>query len=407
MDMQKICKHFLNLTTMAKLTIKLDKRSKNKDGEHTIKFYLTHNGQSTFINTGVAVQEKHFVGDIDKVVKSACPNANQINIRLAEAYLALSNKIYAIKNIDRLSVAEVKKIITRSDDETDQSFCTFFARYIETKKGKTKEAYLYTQSLIEQYTNGSTLEFADVNYKFLSGFDAWLEDRGNKINSRSIHFRNIRAAYNNAIDTDVCPIELYPFRKFKIKTAKKDKVYLDVELMRELINLEIPSNMPSLERCRDMFLLSFFLCGANPVDLYNMPQAENGIIKFVRTKIRHHEPEYIKIKIQPEAQAIIDRYRGTNTLLNISDEFVDYQGFYNSIKMRIRKLGEMIGVPNLTMYYARYSWATYASKIGVDESVIGKALGHTDVSLAGSRYISFDWSRVDDANRKVIDYTIK
>jgi integrase len=67
----------------------------------------------------------------------------------------------------------------------------------------------------------------------------------------------------------------------------------------------------------------------------------------------------------------------------------------------------MIGVPNLTMYYARYSWATYASKIGVDESVIGKALGHTDVSLAGSRYISFDWSRVDDANRKVIDYTIK
>ena len=151
---------------MAKLTIKLDKRSKNKDGEHTIKFYLTHNGQSTFINTGVAVQEKHFVGDIDKVVKSACPNANQINTRLAEAYLALSNKIYAIKNIDRLSVAEVKKIITRSDDETDQSFCTFFARYIETKKGKTKEAYLYTQSLIEQYTNGSTLEFADVNYKF-------------------------------------------------------------------------------------------------------------------------------------------------------------------------------------------------------------------------------------------------
>ena len=59
---------------------------------------------------------------------------------------------------------------------------------------------------------------------------------------------------------------------------------------------------------------------------------------------------------------------------------------------------------NCTLYWARYSWATYASKIGIPDYIISKALGHADATMAQRKYISFDWSKVDDANRKVIDY---
>ena len=58
------------------------------------------------------------------------------------------------------------------------------------------------------------------------------------------------------------------------------------------------------------------------------------------------------------------------------------------------------------MYYARYSWATIADKIGIDEKVIDKSIGHVPTTVAGKFYITYDWDRTDQANRKVIDYVL-
>ena len=59
------------------------------------------------------------------------------------------------------------------------------------------------------------------------------------------------------------------------------------------------------------------------------------------------------------------------------------------------------------MYWARYSWATIADSIDIPEKTISKGLGHVDKSLAGRKYIAFDWSKVDKANRQVIDFVLK
>lgn len=68
------------------------------------------------------------------------------------------------------------------------------------------------------------------------------------------------------------------------------------------------------------------------------------------------------------------------------------------------EIGKHINYPEITFYYARYSWATYDDQLGIDEKVISKSLGHTDQSVAGRHYISYDWKRTDEANRKVIDF---
>lgn len=56
------------------------------------------------------------------------------------------------------------------------------------------------------------------------------------------------------------------------------------------------------------------------------------------------------------------------------------------------------------LYWARYTWATLADKLGVSEKEISKGLGHVDTSIAGKFYISYDWTKVDRANRTVLDY---
>ena len=176
--------------------------------------------------------------------------------------------------------------------------------------------------------------------------------------------------------------------------------------MRELLSLNLTGyNEKGLALARDFFVLSFLFCGINPIDLYNLP-AQKDKITFIRQKIAHREPEPIQIGIQPETRYLISEYMGSNYLLNFAEKYISFDNFYHFLKHRIKKLGNMIKCPGLTLYWARYSWATYASKIDIPDSTISKALGHADATLAERRYEVYDWSKVDKANRRVIDYVL-
>ena len=200
---------------------------------------------------------------------------------------------------------------------------------------------------------------------------------------------------------------MYPFRRFKIKQTSKEKVYLPEDGMRKLIALDLSGEQQKgLALARDFFLLSFYFCGINPIDLYNLPLFPDGKISFVRTKVQFHEPQPIHIAIQPEAEDIINRHKGINHLLDYSEHYLSFDNCYHWLKHRLKVLGKMIGYPDITFYWARYSWATYASKLDVSDSTISKALGHAATSLAEKKYISFDWNKVDKANKRVIHYVL-
>ena len=59
--------------------------------------------------------------------------------------------------------------------------------------------------------------------------------------------------------------------------------------------------------------------------------------------------------------------------------------------------------PGLSIYWARHTWATIASELDIPKETIAKALGHGGSSVTDI-YIDFDMRKVDEANRKVIDY---
>jgi integrase len=222
--------------------------------------------------------------------------------------------------------------------------------------------------------------------------------------------------FNRAIDDEVISQELYPFRKFKIKNAEKEKVSLTPEQIKRLYEYEFKT--PALRMARDFWMLSFFLCGINPVDLYNLKKPENGKISFIRTKMQHGTNSTIRLLIQPEAQKIIEQYKNNDKseyLLMFIDKYVSYDIFKSFLSKKIRSIPDLKNSENkkifedfkgLTMYWARYSWATIADSIGIQEKTISKGLGHVDKSLAGRKYIASDWSKVDVANRQVIDFVL-
>ena len=233
-----------------------------------------------------------------------------------------------------------------------------------------------------------------------------------KINAYAIHFRNIRAVFNYAINEEITP--LYPFRKFRIKKEETRKRSLTIE---QLVMLRDYPCEEYQKKYRDMFMLMFYLIGINAADLFNAkPNSLNhGRIEYKRAKTG----KLYSIKVEPEAMKIIEQYKGNNYLLSICDDYQNYKDFLHRMGNSLKQIGETerkgLGgkkirkplFPDLSSYWSRHTWATIAAELDIPKETISAALGHNIGSAVTSIYINFDYKKVDDANRKVIDYVNK
>ena len=58
------------------------------------------------------------------------------------------------------------------------------------------------------------------------------------------------------------------------------------------------------------------------------------------------------------------------------------------------------------LYIARHSWATIAAELDIPKETIAAALGHELGNPTTSIYIDFNMKKVDEPNRRVIDWVL-
>ena len=170
---------------------------------------------------------------------------------------------------------------------------------------------------------------------------------------------------------------------------------LTVEKLRELLTMEIGDERA--REYRDMFALSFYLVGINLADLFPLTHASvvDGRIEYRRAKTR----KLYSIRIEPEAQAILDKYKGKAHLLAPFDRTKTVASYQTLINGALSEL-----VPELTWYWARYTWATLAAELDIPKDTISEALGHSHGARVTGVYIKYNRDKVDEANRRVLDY---
>lgn len=325
-----------------------------------------------------------------------------------------------------LTVVEAKnRIISelRPDAKAKSVFMSRFRAYAALCKSKrTREIYLNTIKKIEAFdSRHSALSFEKVTKDWLSQFEAWLGTEAGgcpSVNARSIHLRNIRAVFNDAIDNGVT--SRYPFRTFKVKTEATKKRAVTVEVLRSLFSYPVK---PQHEVFVDAFKLIFCLVGINVVDLLALTpeQLADGRLSYRRAKTGR----LYDVKVEPEAAAIIEKYRGRHgRLLCWGENRKSYTSFTTLLDKRLKQIGQTVkewqtnesGVyceaevfrpafPMLSSYVARHSWATVAASLDVPKDVIAHALGHGGYSVTDI-YIDFDQRKVDEANRRVLDWVL-
>lgn len=214
------------------------------------------------------------------------------------------------------------------------------------------------------------------------------------VNARNIHLRNIRAAFNAAIDDGVTAA--YPFRRFKIHPVATRKRNLKPAALRALFSADVPDWQ---QKYVDVFKLSFLLIGINIVDLLSLPPDADasGRIEYNRRKTH----KFYSVKVEKEAKDIIDKYRGKKNLLNVADNCSNYRSFALRLNKNLAEISA-----GVTTYWARHSWATIAASIDIPDDTIAAALGHSGANSTTAIYIQRDRRKVDAANRKVIDYVL-
>lgn len=405
---------------MATIKLYLDTRKSKNDPNKKVqvKLAVNHRSSSAYIVLGVTILPSQW--DAKKLQVKEHPDKMYLNTllrkKVTDAEMAIL-RLSETEQIDALTLTELRNRIEEAVNspkvekpkkpaDNPNTFAKWFRRFIERKSGRTRGLYEATFKRLVAWKGEAAIEklmFEDIKIAFLEDFQDFLA-KTNSTNSIAIHMRNLRAVVNYAIDNEVTTT--YAFRRFKIKNEPTRKRNFDVETLRRIFSADIE---PWMERYRDFFKLSFMLLGINTIDLCNLKEMKNGRVEYIRSKTHKR----YDIKVFPEALEIIERYRGKGQLLNYLDTTQHYRSFNSRLTYGLRKMRELLNstrgkcreIDTLSMYWARHSWATIAASLDIPKETIAAALGHSSHTVTDI-YIEFDMRKVDDANRKVLDYVL-
>lgn len=395
---------------MATINFYLDCRAVAKGSHAPLKLVISKHGRTALISLDLKILPSQWDKRTRRIIEH--PNKVKLNAYITRRKVDVENIIYSTyndKDVSRMTAQQLKDyVLTKLNLKQDADKHLFAEHFLKTANSKSegsRRVFLYTYGRLLAFAGDGlkSLRFEDITKDWLKDFEAFLSRTCTK-NTRNISLRNIRIAFNDAIDNGIT--EHYPFRKYPIKNVPTKKRALNIIELATLFNTDT-----QFKEYLDMFKLTFYLIGINMVDLYNIKSIDHGRIEYHRAKTKR----LYSIKVEPEALEIIDKYRGQQRLLNIYDRCKNYRHYTRRVNKSLQRIGSFTKkgrggkryytplFPNITTYWARYSWASLAAELDIPKETIAAALGHSMGNPTTAIYIDFNLSKVDEANRMVID----
>lgn len=386
---------------MATVKLYLDTRRIRSNNLYPLSIIVRHNNKAIYFATGYSVAPEFFNEQTITQEKTAEAKALRIAVQFKLNKIeTLLQRLDEDGKLYSMSIQMLKKHITKSLKGTQSSSISIsdtFLEVIELKRTEgTKRTYRTVLHAIEAFAPQETLD--SVNKPWLFRFDNYLIEQRIKPNTRNTYLVRLHNVINYALDMEYISID--PFRRFKLPSEETKHRALSRAQLSYLRTMPLPER---LQPARDFFFLSFFLIGINPTDLVHLQKEDykDGRIQYRRAKT---DKRY-DIKVEPEAAALIEQHKSSGDALV---QFYDPRKrkspipeYYHAYE-RIAALSAGV-LPVITPYWARHSWATEAASLGVTDSVIAQALGHSNGFTTTRIYIKRDNTLVDKANRQVID----
>lgn len=408
---------------MTTFKTEISRAERRKDGTWNVKIRITHKRKVRRYSTQMYATDK----DVTRGGKLK----NQIIIDNTEATIReWRGRLNTLgSRADMMDVDEIVRYLTSPPEGEGIPMFPWMEAWAEKIPQPGTRRNYYTAIRALRKFLGMDITFQQLRASTLRQF---IESKGmDKAASQLIHlrkmFREAMAIYN---DDDVVRIPRDPFLSLRIVVPQyKGDRSTTVDTIRRIASIPDEDSFCSLRNmARDMFLLSFMLIGTNLADLYVVEKPIDGLLTYQRSKTQNKRQDKaeIAIRVHPMAQIIIERHKGRERMLNLSTRYVSrkiaqdciQRGMYVIKKYLIQEYkqehptmseAEIIKVMRLgkfSFYSARHSWATIArNDLNIDKWTVHEGLNHVDnATKITDVYIKRDFTRINEANFKVIEY---
>lgn len=271
-----------------------------------------------------------------------------------------------------------------------------------------------------------------LNAELLAGYQDWQTYKGKNRNTIACHMRNLRATYNQALRRGIVslPKTGHPFAYMLTKPSSTRKRAASPAIIKELRNLNIKDaliaagkdpakktfwkTLSDLTFARDTFIFCFFSCGLPFVDFAYLTHnnLRHGSLCYERHKTGCH----IEMEILPEMQSFINRYAsvGGHYLFPVISSPSSTEAYHQYVKAlrkynhKLKMLSTLMGTDIcLTTYIARHSWATTVYHHNMPVAYICERMGHTSEKTTRTYLKSFESSKIDEANKRILHQIFK
>lgn len=412
---------------MASIILRLDSRTE-KNGMQQVRMRISHKGTNAWHPTGVWVEPVFFNGsNIYDTISKKAPMSMYKKEQLSgivrqydEAMFDLQRADGGGAQLDQMTANDIRAYIfgsrvsapktsavqlVQKKKKTQQTadFMAFLDGYGQTKGTRTKENYAYVWRLILEYMQARQLDglsFADLNYERLVDMKAWIRSTGRGEPTRFKMESYVRATYKEGLRRRMCSRDMDPFLDYRIEPVPEhDIVTINRKQVRKLMLIDCAGH-PGMQRAKDILLASFYLCGINFQDMYDLPMGEEAV--YVRKKVEKRTHRAVHVQVEPELSEIISKYEGNGRMFNFE---AGCRSLHYRLCDNFVELSKAVGF-KVNLAIIRRTWATIAGKLECPDYIINKSMGHIDRTVNGSSYRDYDWKLTAKWNRKVIDYVL-
>lgn len=402
-------------------TVKIKFRASSVAGkEGTLYYHIIHQRKLRWISTDYHVYPEEWNARKSSVIVSNSNN-RQAHLQLIQSQIDWEMKqmlcIIHDKEMDGVSYSVDDLANEIQQLPTSQSVFTFFRKQIAKKEQMqcvgTKNNYTNAVNRFIEFRNQKDLTFSQMTADMMEMYQAWLWNRGVGQNTVSFYLRTLRTLHHKAVEAgQATSNDIFAHvQTANVRTAKRAISVKDIRKIEKL-ELQIGS---SIDKARDLFLLSFYLRGMAFVDMAFLKKSDLkcGMVSYNRRKTHQNlNIEWIK-----PMQAIIDKYaeqtKDSPYMLPIltgkeTSPYTQYRKVEYNTNYNLKKIGKMIGLKiPLTTYVARHTWASIALHMNIPIATISEGMGHNSYKTTQIYLESIDVSTINEANRRIVRKILK
>ena len=402
-------------------TVKIKFRASSVAGkEGTLYYHIIHQRKLRWISTDYHVYPEEWNARKSSVIVSNSNN-RQAHLQLIQSQIDWEMKqmqcIIHDKEMDGVSYSVDDLANEIQQLPTSQSVFTFFRQQIAKKEQMqcvgTKNNYTNAVNRFIEFRNQKDLTFSQMTADMMEMYQAWLWNRGVGQNTVSFYLRTLRTLHHKAVEAgQATSNDIFAHvQTANVRTAKRAISVKDIRKIEKL-ELQIGS---SIDKARDLFLLSFYLRGMAFVDMAFLKKSDLkcGMVSYNRRKTHQNlNIEWIK-----PMQAIIDKYaeqtKDSPYMLPIltgkeTSPYTQYRKVEYNTNYNLKKIGKMIGLKiPLTTYVARHTWASIALHMNIPIATISEGMGHNSYKTTQIYLESIDVATINEANRRIIRKILK